>query len=328
MRKSSWDSHISHLSTGMVLSHHHHHHHHHHHQITITITIITILSRSGSNVPIVLSLGQTAEDDFKEDDWKRLEAEMIIADRKGWSKWSRWSLPTQGYNKQLKQNCHWSKSKTNANDQVQKHTTVQVANFLLLQNLLQILTFEKFCPNSYQWNMLWILCSKLLVCWEKAWDSIKFQQKSVEVHTLPAVCQWANHAKVWKPDLFCKIWFLAKGAAKVIAKAISDVFWYQVTILIDWPFLNVAWYQGGSHRLCSVIATRYGGLYKLSLQRVVIFVKIFCLQRHWCWIIVTKDWTYVGDAFCMKCSRVPKKKGTWQQMWNVGTSSSQKRRQP
>ena len=152
MRKSSWDSHISHLSTGMVLSHHHHHHHH---QITITIT--TILSRSGSNVPIVLSLGQTAEDD-----WKRLEAEMIIADTKGWSKWSRWSLPTQGYTKQLKQNCHWSKSKTNANDQVQKHTTVQVANFLLLQNLLQVLTFEKFCPNSYQWNMLWILCSQFL----------------------------------------------------------------------------------------------------------------------------------------------------------------------
>ena len=273
--------------------------------------------------------------------WVRLQ--RLISKRMIGKDWKpRWSLQIQKDDQndqddrcrhrdtllQLKQNCHWSKSKTNANDQVQKHTTVQVANFLLLQNLLQILTFEKFCPNSYQWNMLWILCSKLLVCWEKAWDSIKFQQKSVEVHTLPAVCQWANHAKMWKPDLFCKIWFLAKGAAKVIAKAISDVFWYQVTILIDWPFLNVAWYQGGSHRLCSVIATRYGGLYKLCLQRVVNFVKIFCLQRHWCWIIVTKDWTYVGDAFCMKCSRVPKKKGTWQQMWNVGTSSSQKRRQP
>lgn len=137
--------------------------------------------------------------------WVRLQ--RLISKRMIGKDWKpRWSLQIQKDDQndqddrcrhrdtllQLKQNCHWSKSKTNANDQVQKHTTVQVANFLLLQNLLQILTFEKFCPNSYQWNMLWILCSKLLVCWEKAWDSIKTKSinssKKVWKYTLCLLC--------------------------------------------------------------------------------------------------------------------------------------------
>ena len=111
----------------------------------ITISIITILSRSGSNVPIVLSLGQTAEADFKEDDWKRLEAEMIIADTKGWSKWSRWSLPTQGYTIateaklpliKIENKCKWSSAKA--------HNGASC----------KFLTFAKFVANSNFWKVL------------------------------------------------------------------------------------------------------------------------------------------------------------------------------
>ena len=89
MRKSSWDSHISRLSTGMVLSHHHHHHHHHHHQITITIITIIIITKSPSpSSPSFPGLGAMCQPFCP---WVRLQ--RMISKRMIGKDWKpRWSL--------------------------------------------------------------------------------------------------------------------------------------------------------------------------------------------------------------------------------------------